>query len=404
MAIVPIRAQDDVFVAPESSADSGQSPDFGELSGRQLLLAALDAQPHAMMLEVDGRIAYANLCYAHLAGYESARTMIGKPVEAVTIDSSRGCACWPRSESPPKKSSCASASASRSNGDFRLESSRTEVKVGERVLAIHVLRDISGQRRLEEQLLESQKKEALGLVVSGVAHDFNNILTAITLHADLLLTELASGSWSRRQAEAVRSAAEKGTILGRQLLDFVRHKAAQPEVVCLNDVLAESRVLLQRLIGEQNELVASVQAAPSHVWINPGQLQQVILNLMLNARDAMPRGGRIEIQMSELLLDTKSAPPFGLKPGSYVRLAVSDNGVGMDAATQSHVFEPFFTTKTNGNGTGLGLYTVRMIARQSGGTVRLLSAPGEGTRVEVFLPLITDKDSASLLTPETEAS
>jgi len=394
MAIVPIRVQDDAFTPPEPSAKSGKTLDGSELSGRQLLLAALDASPHAMMLEVDGHVAYANSCYAHLAGHEDVRNLIGKPIDAVVIDPARGYADPEQPETSGTRSPGAAAACS--SGGFKLETNRTDVKLGDRALTIHVLRDVTGQRRLEEQLLESQKKEALGLVVSGVAHDFNNILTAITLHADLLLTQLASGSWNRRQAEAIRSAAEKGTILGRQLLDFIRQRPAQPEAVSLNHVLAEMRVLLQRLIGEQVELATSLRAQQSHVWINPGQLQQVILNLMLNARDAMPGGGQIDLETSEVLLDADAARQFGLPRGFYVRLAVSDNGAGMDSSTQAQVFEPFFTTKGSGNGTGLGLYTVRTVARQNAGAVRLVSAPGQGTRVEVFLPLIGSEDTSVL--------
>ncbi|HMK29538.1 MAG TPA: ATP-binding protein [Terriglobales bacterium] len=386
MASVPIRGPMKKFGPSRVGTESGRTHDSAEIYGRELLPSAMDASPHAMMLEVDGRVVYANCRYAYLAGYPDARSLIGLPVEAVMLDSSCGCLQQGRSEHGATEAALASEASATAG--LSIESTRTEVALGDRVLVIHVLRDVSSQRRLEEQLQESQKKEALGLVVSGVAHDFNNILTAITLHADLLLAQIPAGTWERRQAESIRSAAEKGTILGKQLLDFIRRKPAQAEAVSVNQALAEMRVMLQRLIGEHVDLVSDVRAQRSQVWINPGQLQQVVLNLMLNARDAMPGGDRIELETCEVFLDAEAVRSLaGLATGPYVRLTVSDNGVGMDAQTQTRVFEPFFATKENGAGTGLGLYTVRTIVRKSGGAVRLKSEPGQDTTVEIFLPL-----------------
>jgi signal transduction histidine kinase/ActR/RegA family two-component response regulator len=257
--------------------------------------------------------------------------------------------------------------------------------------ATAVLYDSFRRRRreteLEEQFLHSQKMESIGRLAGGVAHDFNNLLTSIMGYADLLKAQIRPEETARQSVQEIRHAAERAADLTRQLLAFSRRQILQPRRVDLNHVVADMQRMLARLLGEDIELCSLPSPEPAAVEADPGQIEQVVMNLAVNARDAMPDGGTLTIQTSNLELaasDSQRLP--GLRPGAYVELSVADTGVGMDERTLAHAFEPFFTTKVRGKGTGLGLSTVYGIIRQSGGTVRVHSEPGEGTRVSVFLP------------------
>ena len=250
-----------------------------------------------------------------------------------------------------------------------------------------IYRDISDRKTVEGQLRQSQKMEAIGRLAGGVAHDLNNLLTVITGYSELQLNTIAAAHPLRLQAEQIRQAAERASTLTRQLLAFSRRQVLQPRPINLNSIVNSVESLLRRLIGEDVDIVFDSAPDLGTVRADPGQMEQVIMNLAINARDAMPRGGKLVLQTSNTELDDSySRMHVGVKPGRYVLLSVSDNGVGMDETTLSHIFEPFFTTKETGKGTGLGLSTVYGIVQQSEGHIWVYSEPGRGTSFKIYLP------------------
>ena len=249
--------------------------------------------------------------------------------------------------------------------------------------------DITERKALEMQLLQAQKMEAVGQLAGGVAHDFNNVLTAIGGYAELLRDDLPGEDTRRHDVEEILRATERAATLTRQLLAFSRRQVLAPRVLDLNGVVAGIDNMLRRLIGADVALKTALAPDLGAVRADPGQLEQVIMNLIVNARDAMPRGGKLTIETANAELDQSYALEHrAVAPGPYVMLAVSDTGVGMDAATQARIFEPFFTTKEKGKGTGLGLATVYGIVKQSGGNIWLYSEPGRGTTFKIYLPRV----------------
>ena len=244
-------------------------------------------------------------------------------------------------------------------------------------------------RKSEEELRHSQKMEAVGRLAGGVAHDFNNLLTAIIGYAELIATRTSSNSLAKQNAELIRKAGEQAAALTRQLLAFSRKQILQPKVIDLNALVVEMQRLLRRVIGERFDLQSHPDAENGRVKADPSQLEQVVLNLGVNARDAMPRGGKLIIRTENVTLDRKTAPQISaaLAPGDYVMLSVTDTGAGMDEETMSHIFEPFFTTKGPGKGTGLGLATVYGIVRQTGGGISVESDVGKGSTFRIYLPV-----------------
>ena len=251
-----------------------------------------------------------------------------------------------------------------------------------------VAREVTESKRLEEQLRQAQKLEAVGRLAGGVAHDFNNLLGVITGYAELAARQL-EGHPARARIEEVRKAADRAAALTRQLLAFSRRQVLQPKVVDLGLLVADLQRMLQRLLGEDVDLVVSGGDGLGTVRVDPGQIEQVVMNLAVNARDAMPGGGTLIIATSNVDLDEPLATAHApVAPGSFVVLAVSDTGHGMDPATRARIFEPFFTTKPPGQGTGLGLATVYGIVKQSGGSITVYSEVGRGTTFKIYLPRI----------------
>lgn len=256
--------------------------------------------------------------------------------------------------------------------------------------AILVFRDISARKQLQEQTTQTQKMEAVARLAGGVAGDFNNLLTIITGYSELLRSEMSPGNPLRRFAEEILLAAERAASLTRQLLSFGRGQAAQPKLLDLNSSLANMETMLRRLLGEKIELLLLPAPGLGRVKIDAGQFEQAIVNLAMNARDAMPDGGKFVLETANMELeDPAAAHRLGLEPGSYVMIAASDTGIGMDAETRSRLFEPFFTTKEQGRGSGLGLSAVYGIIKQSQGQITIYSQVDCGTIFEIYLPRVT---------------
>jgi len=277
----------------------------------------------------------------------------------------------------------------KDGSDFPIEIMLSPLESAEGILVTAAIRDITDRKHLEQMLRQAQKMEAVGQLAGGVAHDFNNLLGVILGYADLLLEQPALNDSQRKDIGEIQKAGVRAALLTRQLLAFSRKQVLQPTVLDLNTVVARAEKLLHRLIGENIELLVVLNPALGRVKADSGQLEQIIMNLAVNARDAMPEGGKLTIETSNVEIDEQyAAQHHSALTGPHVMLAVTDTGCGMDAKTKTHIFEPFFTTKKFGKGTGLGLATVYGIVKQSGGWIWVYSEPGFGTTFKIYLPCV----------------
>jgi two-component system, cell cycle sensor histidine kinase and response regulator CckA len=272
----------------------------------------------------------------------------------------------------------------------------------DREYAVAIVRDVTRERQLDTQLRQAQKMETIGQFAGAIAHDFNNLLSIIMTYASLLGSEL-EGDPRRGDADEIERAAARAAMLTRQLLAFSRAKLLEPRVVDLNEIASGMEKMLRRLLTENIALAIRHAREPAWARADAGQIEQVIMNLAVNARDAMPAGGKLTIETANLEIDDSSAPGRDtVPPGRWVVLTVADTGTGMDAETKRRIFEPFFTTKEKGKGTGLGLSTCYGIVRQSGGHISVESEPGKGTVFRIHLPRVDERPAEAPAAPPAQ--
>ena len=283
--------------------------------------------------------------------------------------------------------------------EFPVEVSLSNIETDQGFFAIAFVSDISQRKLLEDQLLQAQKMEAIGRLAGGVAHDFNNMLTVISGYNRMILDELPPLDPLRDYADEILKAAERAGSLTNQLLAFSRRQIIQPRIMNVNAVVGQTEKMLHRLLGEDIQLVFDLKAQSGNIKADPNQIIQAIVNLAVNARDAMPTGGRISVETANVHLDeTYVRTHLGVQPGEFVMIVMTDTGHGMDAATRQHIFEPFFTTKEQGKGTGLGLATVYGMVKQAGGDIWVYSEVGTGTTFKLYFPRV--HEAASELTSD----
>jgi PAS domain S-box-containing protein len=341
----------------------------------RLLQAILDSEPHCVMLvKADGTLGFVNPAGVEMFGAADAAQLIGRPWTDLATRDSRGTIDGLLAVALSGAADRREIAIERGGERRTLESTVSPVadEYDDIVSLVVVARDITVQRRLESQLRQAQKMEAVGQLAGGIAHDFNNLLTAIGGYSELALAQLDAGSGPYADVEEIRRAATRAAGLTSQLLAFSRRELLRPSVFDLNSTVVDVESLLGRVLGEQIQIATSLDPSGCPIVADPTQLEQVFMNLALNARDAMPDGGTLRIATDNV--------------GTRVRVWISDTGLGMDAETRGRIFEPFFTTKEPGKGTGLGLAMVFGIVEESGGTIEVESEPGVGTRFVLVFP------------------
>ncbi|HLK62914.1 MAG TPA: CHASE3 domain-containing protein [Bryobacteraceae bacterium] len=357
----------------------------------QVREAVLQSSPLAIWAtDLEGRVTFWSPAAERIFGWAEAE-VIDKPLPIIPPDQTDEYRLW----LDRFRQGEALASVERSR--VRKDGTRIEVTIWTAPLrdaagrisgALAIDNDVTEHKQLEEQLRQSQKLEAVGRLAGGVAHDFNNLLTVITGYAEMLIMEVEDDQSLRDYAQEIQYAASRAGALTAQLLAFSRRQISQPRILDLNEVVSHSIKLLRRVIGEDIEIATHLQPELGRVKADPTHIDQLIMNLVVNARDAMARGGKLTIETANQMLDREySGRHIGVQPGPYCMLAVSDTGTGMDAATRSRLFEPFFTTKETGKGTGLGLSIVYGIVKQNGGEIMVYSEPGKGTTFKIFFPM-----------------
>jgi PAS domain S-box-containing protein len=367
----------------------------------KMVMALLESASQAILsVDRNGRVVLANPKTEEMFGY-SREELLGARIEILLPESQRRAHGRDREEyfTHPRVRPMGigmELAGRRKNGtEFPVEISLSYVETTEGLFAIAFVNDISDRKRLEDQLLQAQKMEAVGRLAGGVAHDFNNMLTVISGYNRMILDELSPLDPVRGCAEEVLKAADRAAALTKQLLAFSRRQVMQPCVMNVNAAIVHTEKMLRRLIGEDVELVLSLAEDVGNIKADPNHIQHAIVNLTLNARDAMPDGGRITVETANIRLDeTYARTHLGVQPGDFVMVAVSDTGHGMDAETRRRLFEPFFTTKETGKGTGLGLATVYGVVKQLGGDIWVYSEPGQGTTFKLYFPRVAETADA----------
>ncbi len=347
-----------------------------------------DQHPHPMWVidPKERKVLEANAAAALLYGY-SQDEFRGLPLDSIQVHTET-----------PLGATGPSRHRTRNGEVVHVEIASHAIEYHGRPAELAVLMNVTSRHHLEEQLRQAQKMEAIGMLAGGVAHDFNNLLTIINGYSQIILNSLPAGDPNHHSAEQIMKAGERAAALTSQLLAFSRRQVLQPKVLDLNKLITGISSMLRRLIGEDIELQLGLRPDLGMVSADPGQVEQVLMNLVVNARDAMPKGGTVTVETANVELDEGfSRRHLPVKPGPYTMIAVSDNGEGMDEIAQERLFEPFFTSKGAGHGTGLGLSTVFGIVKQSGGSINVDSVPGSGTSVKVYLPRI---DRPAALEPE----
>ena len=364
------------------------------------LAGLLEGAPDAMVVvNESGVIQLANRQAVALFGYPRDE-LLAQKIEILVPDSKRGLHPGHRAaylagpEVRPMGADLELVARRKDGSEFPVDIALSPVDTDDGLLVVAAVRDISERRKgereradLETQLRDAQRMESVGRLAGGIAHDFNNVLTIIRGHAELTLLDLPSDAPERADLEQITAAAGHGAALTNQLLAMSRRQVAQPVVLDLNEVVGQLAPMLRRLLGDDIELATALEPSLGLVRADPGQLEQVIINLSINARDAMPNGGQLTIETTNVDFDDEYVRHHeGVVTGDHVQLAVTDSGLGMDAKILGQIFEPFFTTKEPGRGTGLGLATVYGIVKQAGGSVRVYSEPGRGSTFRVYLP------------------
>jgi len=412
------------FIPMESGKDdkagdtgfSGIKNPLSLFKSEDMVLALLESASQGIIsIDRHGRIVLVNRRAEEMFGY-SREEMLGAQIELLLPESRKHTHHKQRDEyfQHPRTRPMGigmDLSGRRKDGkEIPLEVSLSTIQTEEGSFAIAFVSDISQRKMLEEQLNHAQKMEAVGRLAGGVAHDFNNMLTVISGYNRMMLDDLSPLDPLRGNAEEILKAADRAAALTNQLLAFSRRQIIRMRVLNPNTVLASTEKMLRRLIGEDVQLVLETAPDLSNIRADPGHIEQAIVNLAVNARDAMLDGGRITIETANVYLDENyTRTHLGVSPGEFVMIAVSDTGHGMDSETRRHIFEPFFTTKERGKGTGLGLATVYGMVKQIGGDIWVYSEVGKGTTFKLYFPRVSDPvtdsapaDTTSMTSPTSE--